>query len=99
MECTICNLRYDSKNDTLFNISLNNLRKNTKDPKAILPDKHFQKSRHRFKEHARFTIIDRLTKTNLDKEILRQRLIHRENFWIEKLETLYPKELNQELKM
>ena len=38
-----------------------------------------------------------MTKTNLDKEILRERLIQGENFWIQKLETLYPKGLNQGL--
>ena len=38
------------------------------------------------------------TNTNLDKEILRERRrIQRENFWIQKLEILYLKELNQEL--
>ena len=44
-------------------------------------------------------IIDRLTNTNLDKETLRERLIQRENVWIQKLETLYPKGLNQEVNM
>ena len=44
-------------------------------------------------------IIDRLKNTNLDKEILRERLIQRKNFWIQKLETFYPKGLNQELNM
>ena len=48
-------------------------------PKAILADQHFQKNVHRFNKHARFTIIYRLTNTNLDKEILRERLIQREN--------------------
>ena len=43
--------------------------------------------------------INRLTNTNLDKEILREHLIQRENFWIQKLETLCPKGLNQELNM
>ena len=71
MECAICNLQYVGKNETPLNIRLNNHRKDVKDPKAILADKHFQKNGHRFNEHARFTIIDRLTKTNLDKEILR----------------------------
>ena len=50
-----------------INIRLNNHRKDVKDHKAILADKLFQKTGHRFNEHARFTIIDRLTKTNLDK--------------------------------
>ena len=61
MECTICNLQ------TPFSIRLNNHREGVKDHKAILADKHLQKNGDRFKEHARFTIIDRLTNTNLDK--------------------------------
>ena len=52
MECIICNLQYVGKNDTPFNIRLNNHRKDVKDPKAILADKHFQKNSHRFNEHA-----------------------------------------------
>ena len=44
--------------------------KDVKDPKAILADKHFQKSGHRFNKLARFTIINRLTNTKLGKEIL-----------------------------
>ena len=80
MECTRCNLQYVSKNETPFNIRLSNHRKEVKDPKVILADKQFQKSYHRFYKHAGFTKTDRLTNTNLDKEILRERLIERENF-------------------
>ena len=43
MECIICNLQYASKNETPFKISLNNHRKDVKDPKAIVADKHFLK--------------------------------------------------------
>ena len=93
MECIVCNLQYVGKNGTPFNIRLSNHRIDVKDPKAILADKNFQKRGHRFNEHARFTIIDRLTNTNLDEEILRERLIQRENFWIQKLQALYPKKL------
>ena len=64
-----------------------------------LADKHFQKNGRRFNEQARFTIIDRLTNTNLDKKTLRERLVQRKNFRIQKLETLYPKGLNQEPNM
>ena len=67
MECTICNLQYVGKNETLFNIRLNNHRKDVKDAKVILADKHFQKNGHKFNEHARFTIIDRLTNKTLEK--------------------------------
>ena len=97
MEWTICNIQYVGKNETLFNIRLNKQRKDLKDPKTILADKNFQKNGHRFNEHARFTIIDKLTNKNLDKEILRERLIQRENFCLQKLGTLYLKGLNQEL--
>ena len=83
MECTMCNLQYVGKNDTPLNIRLNNHRKGAKDPKIILADKHFQKSGHRFNEHARFTITVRLTNANLDKEILKELIIQRENFWIQ----------------
>ena len=51
---------------------MNNHKKDAKDAKAKLTDKHFQKSGLRFNEHARFTITDTLTNTNLDKKILRQ---------------------------
>ena len=54
-----------------INIRLNNHRKDAKDSKAILADKLFQKNGHRFNEQARFTIVDRLTNTNVDKEILK----------------------------
>ena len=95
-------VQYVGKNEPPFNIRLNNHRKDVKDPKAILADKHFQKSGHRFNERARFTIIDRVANTNLDNKsfqnVLSWRyfhcLIQRGNFWIQKLETLYFKGLN-----
>ena len=64
MECAIYNLQFVGKNETSFNIRLKNHRKDMKDPKAILADEHFQKNGHRFKEHARFTMIGRLINTN-----------------------------------
>ena len=91
MECTICNQQYIGKNETPFNIRLNNHRKDVKDPEMILADKHFQKSGHRFNERARFTITQRLANTNFEKDIMRQRLIQRENFSIQNVESLYPK--------
>ena len=44
-------------------------------------------------------IMDRSANTNLDKDISWDCLIQRENFWIQKLDTLYLKGLNQELNM
>ena len=44
MECTICNLQYVGKNETQFNIRLNNHRNDVKvkDRTAVLADMHFQ---------------------------------------------------------
>ena len=50
-----------------------------------------------FNKHAKFIIIDKLTNTTKSEDTLRQRLIERENFWIQKLETLHPEGLNQVL--
>ena len=41
MESTICNQQYVDENETPLSIRLNNHRKDVKDPKAILVDKHF----------------------------------------------------------
>ena len=76
----LSNLSKLGKNETPLNIRLDNHSKDVKVPKAKLADKQFQKNDHRFNEHARFTIIDRLTNINLDKKILREHLIQRENF-------------------
>ena len=100
MECNLCNKQYIGKSETPFNIRLNNHRKDVKNhskPDTILACKHFQTSNHDFNKHAKFTIIDKLINLNNTKENLRRKLIERENFWIEKLDTLFPKGLNQEL--
>ena len=60
--------------------------------------KHFQQESHNFNKHAKFTIIDQLTNISKFKETLTQRLIERGNFWILKLDTLYPKGFNRGLK-
>ena len=50
-------------------------------------------------EHAKFFLTEQFTEiSNVSKDTLRLRVIRREGFWIIKLETLIPKELNQELK-
>lgn len=40
---TICNLQCVGKNEIPFNLRLNNHRKDVKDPKTKLADKHFKK--------------------------------------------------------
>ena len=97
MECTLYNKQYVVKAETAFNIRLNNHRKDTKNPNAILACRHFQQKGHRFNSHAKFIIIDKLVNTSSSKDILRERLIQRENFWIQRLKALVPYRLNQEL--
>ena len=60
MECTICNKQYVGEAEAAFNIKLNNRRKDTKSPNAILASRHFQQQSHNFSNHAKFIIIDKL---------------------------------------
>ena len=98
LECTICSLQYVGKSETPFNLRLNNHRKDVKDANAILADKHFNLPSHDFNKHAKFTIIEQLRNISATPiEVLKERLKQRENFWINKLATLTPQGLNQEL--
>ena len=99
MECTLCNKQYNRKTtigkaETAFNIRLNNHRKDKKNTNIILACRHFQQQGHNFNSHAKFIIIDKLFNTASSKEISRERLIQRENFWIQKLKALVPYGLN-----
>ena len=97
MECTLCNKQYVGKAETAFSFRLNNHRKDTKDPNAILAGRQFEQQGRSFNSHAEFIIIDKLVNTSSSKGILRKRLIQQEHFWIQKLKTLFPYGLNQEL--
>ena len=98
LECELCKIQYVGKAETTFNIWLNNHRKDVKDPKAILEDKHFSQTEHILNLHAKFIIIEQLQ--GLEKtsnEILKERLKTQETFWIKKLKILTPSGLNQDL--
>ena len=98
MECALCKIQYVGKAETAFNIRLNNHRKDVNNPKSIPADFHFRKPGHSFNLHAKFTLIEQLSNIHTtDKETLKFRLKRCEDFWIQKLETLTPKGLNQEL--
>ena len=98
MECTLCKVQYVGKAETGFNIRLNNHRKDVNNSKPIPTDLHFRKPGHSFNLHAKFTLIKQLSNIHTtDKETLKFRLKCCEDFWIQKLEMLTPKGLNQEL--
>ena len=86
------------KSETPFNLRLNNLTKDVNNRKPIPACNHFKIYGPNFMEHAKFTLIEQLTKiSNVSKDTLRIRRKRREDFWIINLETLASKELNQEL--
>ena len=92
MECELCKIQYVS------NIWLNNHRKDVSNPKSIPADFHFRNPGHSSNLYAKFTLNEQLSNIHTtDKETLKFRLKRREDFWIQKLETLTPKGLNQEL--
>ena len=81
LECELCKIQYVGKAETVFNIRLNNHRKDVKDPKAIPVDKYFNQTGHKFNPHAKFIITEQLQdieKTSSD--ILKERLKTRETF-------------------
>ena len=84
------NNQYVGKGETAFKIRLDNHRKVTKDPNTILPYRHFQQQGRNCNNHAKFIIINKLVNTSSSKDILRKRLIQRENFWIQTRKTLVP---------
>ena len=98
MECALCKIQYVGKAETAFNIRLNNHRKDVNNPKSIPADLNFRKPGHSFNLHAKFKLIKQLSNIHAtDKETLKLQLKRCEDFLIQKLETLIPKGLNQEL--
>ena len=69
LQCQICHLQYVDKSETVFNLRLNNYRKDSKAKKAILACKHFQAYSHRFQRDAKFTLIEKITKPATTKQL------------------------------
>ena len=80
-----------------MNIRLNNPRKDVNNAKSVPADLHFRDPGHSFNLHAKFTLIEQLSNIHTtDNHTLKFRLKRRKDFWIQKLETLTLKGLNQE---
>ena len=60
MQCILSKVQYVGKAEAAFNLRLNNHRKDTEKLNSILAFKHFQKQRHNFNKHAKFSIIGKL---------------------------------------
>ena len=76
---------------------LNNHRSDASDPNVIPACRHFAQSNHDFNTHAKFTLIETIKNGNKPAEVIQDILRKRKNFWINRLETLHPHGLNQEL--
>ena len=85
MECPLSKVQYARKAETAFNIRLNNHRQDVNNPKSIPADLDFRKPGHSFNLHAKFTLIEQLSNTHTtDKDTLKFRLKHSEDFWTQK---------------
>ena len=97
MKCMLCNKQYTGKSEATFNIRLNMHRKDVNKRNSLQADKNFRLPGHNFNKHAKFTLIEQLNNTNIDKELLKYRLKKSEDFSIIKLKTLQPHGFNAEL--
>ena len=82
------------KSETTFNLRLHNHRKDVDKQNSLQADQ--QLSGHNFNKHEKFTLIEQLNDTSIDKELLKYRLKKREDFWIIKLKTLQLRGFNAE---
>ena len=83
MECILCEIEYIGKNETPFNLRLNNHRNNVNNPTPIPACNHFKIHGHNFMKHGKFALIEQLTEiSNVSKDTLRLQLKWEEDFWI-----------------
>ena len=66
-------------------------------PDSLSIDQHFNQHDHSFNRDFRLIVIEEVTKKNLTKDQMRNLLLHREDFWISKLNTLEPNGFNEKL--
>jgi hypothetical protein len=92
--CILCPIyKYVGKFETPWNKRLYTHRADAKKETSIPFDEHFSKPGHNFTDHARFIIIEKLTRP-IDTETDRKTLQDREDFWMAKLNTHTPHGFN-----
>ena len=79
------------KSETASNLRTNNHRSASKKQESIAVDQHFATNGHNFTKHARVTLIEKV------KEEITMTLERREDFCMQKLNTITPDGFNQEL--
>ena len=94
MECRLCKKsQYVGKSKYSLNLRMNTHRSDVWRTDSPPCDKHFQMPVHNSTVHAKFTIIKEVYKS-LSKLKICSLLEQREDFWILKLQILYPQGLN-----
>ena len=79
------------------NKRVNKHRNDVHRPDALAIDRHFTDGNHDFNRDFRIIVIEEITNKHLTKEQTRNTLLHREDFWINKLKTLEPAGFNDKL--
>ena len=79
------------------NRRVNKHRNDVARPDAISIDRHFNQPGHCFNRDFRIIVIEEITNKNLTNEQMRNLLLRREDFWIQKLGTLHPGGFNDKL--
>ena len=101
MECCLCEKsQYVGKSECSVNFRIKTHRNDVWRANGPPCDKHFQMPGHNFNTHSisisilKFTIIEEVYNKSLSKLKFCSLLEHREDFWILKLQTLSPQDLN-----
>lgn len=95
LECTKCGGKaYVGKSEPPTNLRMNGHRSDAKRTDKLAVDTHFLQPGHNFERDAKFTIIEKVTKTDISKEDMTNLLLRREDFWMTKLGTLQPNGFN-----
>ena len=90
-----CNGRaYVGKSETAMNLRTNGHRSDAKKHHKLAVDTHFLEPGHDFNRDAKFTIIEKIMKTELRGTFLTNLLLRREDFWMAKLGTIEPHGFN-----
>ena len=89
LECTKCdNKAYVGKSELPMNLRINGHRSDAKKTDKLAVDTHFLQPGHHFDRDAKFTIIEKITKTDLSGSELTSLLQRREDFWMLRLGTI-----------
>ena len=76
LECIKCNMKgYVGKTEPPINLCMNGHRSESKKGNELAVDSHFSQPGHNFDRDARFTIIEKVKKSNLSQEELTNLLV------------------------